>query len=101
MLGIIAISIHLCTLRSFGVPYLAPMAPLKGSELKGVLWRSPMWMMDTRPHLTGNLMYIVSLKDRHRVLKKAVTQSEKGRKMDNSSRKGSFSYLLLLCQSLY
>ena len=53
MLGIIAISIHLCTLRSFGVPYLAPMAPLKGSELKGVLWRSPMWMMDTRPHLTG------------------------------------------------
>ena len=29
------------------------MAPLKGSELKGVLWRSPMWMMDTRPHLTG------------------------------------------------
>ena len=51
MLGIIAISIHLCTLRSFGVPYLAPMAPLKGSELKGVLWRSPMWMMDTRPHL--------------------------------------------------
>ena len=30
MMAIIAIAIHLCTLRSFGVPYLAPLAPLKG-----------------------------------------------------------------------
>jgi len=53
MLAIISIVIHLCTLRSFGVPYLAPLAPLKVRELKDVLWRSPLWMMDTRPHLTG------------------------------------------------
>ena len=53
MMAIIAIVIHLCTLRSFGVPYLAPLAPLKGRELKDVLWRAPLWMMDTRPHLTG------------------------------------------------
>lgn len=53
VMGVIAIAIHLCTLRSFGVPYLTPLAPLKGHELKDALWRSPLWMMDTRPHLTG------------------------------------------------
>ncbi len=53
MLGIIAIVIHLCALRSFGEPYLAPIAPLKREELKDVLWRSPWWMMDTRPHFRG------------------------------------------------
>ena len=53
MMGIIAIVIHLCSLRSFGVPYLTPLAPLKGNELKDVLWRAPWWMMDTRPHFTG------------------------------------------------
>lgn len=53
MMGIIVIAIHLCSLRSFGVPYLTPLAPLKGREFKDVLWRSPWWMMDTRPNLTG------------------------------------------------
>ena len=59
MLAIIAITIHLCTLRSFGVPYLAPLAPLKVRELKDVLWRSPLWMMDVRT-LLENLIYTVS-----------------------------------------
>ncbi|WP_438824720.1 spore germination protein [Bacillus sp. JJ1474] len=53
VMGILAIVIHLCSLRSFGEPYLAPLAPLKGHELRDVLWRSPLWMMDKRPHLTG------------------------------------------------
>lgn len=53
MMGIIALAIHLCSLRSFGEPYLKPLAPLKGRELKDVLWKSPLWMMDTRPHFTG------------------------------------------------
>lgn len=53
MLGVIAIAVHLCTLRSFGVPYLTPIAPVKGRELKDSFIRAPWWMMDTRPHLTG------------------------------------------------
>ena len=61
MMAIIAIAIHLCTLRSFGVPYLAPLAPLKVRELKDVLWRAPLWMMDTRPHLTGESNVIPSV----------------------------------------
>ncbi|MGP7818020.1 spore germination protein [Niallia sp. 01092] len=54
MLGIIAIIIHLCALRSFGVPYLTPIAPLKGKELKDSFIRAPWWKMNTRPHLTGH-----------------------------------------------
>ncbi|WP_338473148.1 spore germination protein [Niallia sp. XMNu-256] len=55
MMGVIAIAIHLCTLRSFGEPYLAPVAPIKRSELKDVLWRSPLWMMNKRPNFTGKM----------------------------------------------
>ena len=55
MLGVITIVVHLCTLRSFGVPYLTPIAPMKGRELKDTLIRAPWWMMNTRPHLTGEV----------------------------------------------
>ncbi|WP_420490754.1 spore germination protein [Neobacillus drentensis] len=54
MLGIIAILIHLCTIRSFGVPYLSPIGPMKGPELKDVLIRAPWWSLTSRPRLTGN-----------------------------------------------
>lgn len=53
MLGILFLLIHLSTLRSYGVPYLTPMAPMKGRELKDVLMRAPWWMLNTRPNLTG------------------------------------------------
>ncbi|WP_257208717.1 spore germination protein [Bacillus sp. AFS031507] len=53
MLAVITIVIHLCTLRSFGVPYLTPIAPMKGDELKDALIRAPWWKMNKRPHLTG------------------------------------------------
>ncbi|MDP4084986.1 MAG: spore germination protein [Bacillota bacterium] len=53
MLSLIAIIVHLSTLRSFGVPYLSPMAPMQYSEMKDVLLRAPWWSLKTRPHLTG------------------------------------------------
>jgi spore germination protein KA len=53
MFGVIVIVVHLCGLRSFGVPYLSPIAPMKGHELKDTLIRGPRWMMNKRPHLTG------------------------------------------------
>jgi Bacillus/Clostridium GerA spore germination protein len=53
ILGVLAILNHLLTLRSFGVPYMSPLAPMKGRELKDALWRTPRWAMNTRPHLTG------------------------------------------------
>ncbi|WP_053362513.1 spore germination protein [Bacillus sp. FJAT-27251] len=52
MVGITAIVAHLCTLKSFGVPYLNSAAPLKVQNLKDVLVRAPWWAMDTRPEFS-------------------------------------------------
>ncbi|KIL40830.1 membrane protein [Gordoniibacillus kamchatkensis] len=54
MLGLIVIIIHLCTIRSFGVPYLSPMGPMKARDMKDVLLRAPWWSLNTRPHLIGD-----------------------------------------------
>ncbi|WP_227938974.1 spore germination protein [Alkalihalobacillus deserti] len=54
ILGVIAIVTHLCTLRSFGVPYLYPMAPMKARDMKDVMMRLPRWANTSRPHLTGD-----------------------------------------------
>jgi spore germination protein len=34
---------HLANLRSFGIPYLSPVAPLSSSDLKNILFRAPHW----------------------------------------------------------
>ncbi|HWI61149.1 MAG TPA: spore germination protein [Symbiobacteriaceae bacterium] len=49
MVGLVTILVHLCALRSFGMPYLQPVAPLNIGELKDVLMRVPLWMMGKRP----------------------------------------------------
>ncbi|MFC5704397.1 spore germination protein [Cohnella faecalis] len=54
MLGLIAIVLHLCSLRSFGVPYLSTIQTPKLGEMKDVLIRAPWWAMRKRPHLTGH-----------------------------------------------
>jgi spore germination protein KA len=43
MLGIILLVIHLSSLRSFGTPYLSPIAPTSGPRLRDVWWRSSSW----------------------------------------------------------
>lgn len=49
-IGLLAILIHLASLRSFGVPLLSPMAPMHLRSLtQDVLIRAPWWMMFTRP----------------------------------------------------
>jgi spore germination protein KA len=53
MIGVTAIVAHLCTLQSFGVPYLNPTATLKIKNLKDVLIRAPWWEMDTRPEFSS------------------------------------------------
>ena len=49
MFGIIMITIHMASIRSLGVPYLASVAPVHLSDLKDVLVRAPWWAMDERP----------------------------------------------------
>lgn len=46
--------IHLCSLRSFGTPYLSPVAPLSFLGLKDVFIRFPLWTMITRPACIGS-----------------------------------------------
>ncbi|MGG1674310.1 spore germination protein [Neobacillus sp. NRS-1170] len=47
--GIIALVLHLCRLRSFGVPYMSPFAPLLLSDQKDMLVRMPKNRLVSRP----------------------------------------------------
>lgn len=47
--GLALIALHLCTLRSFGIPYLSPIIPTTGADLKDAFFRAPWWAMLTRP----------------------------------------------------
>jgi len=50
---LIVIVVHMTSLRSFGVPYLAPTGPLVPGDLKDSFVRAPWWAMKKRPHLIG------------------------------------------------
>ncbi|MDR4947558.1 spore germination protein [Neobacillus cucumis] len=52
VLGILIILTHLSKLRSFGIPYLSPVAPLSKEGQKDVLLRAPWWSMNKRPSQT-------------------------------------------------
>jgi len=47
--GLSAILLHLCSLRSFGTPYLSPVAPLNWSGMKDTLVRWPLFWSQRRP----------------------------------------------------
>lgn len=47
--GMMAIFAHLLSLESLGVPYSAPISPLRLSDMKDTFLRLPMWMMKKRP----------------------------------------------------
>lgn len=49
MIGFLGGLIHMCTLRSFGTPYLSPIAPMNPSGFKDVIIRFPLWTMISRP----------------------------------------------------
>jgi spore germination protein KA len=49
MLGFMFMSIHLCSLRSFGIPYMMPLAPFSLMNQQDVFIRFPIWAMKNRP----------------------------------------------------
>ena len=50
--GLYALTIHLLSMRSFGVPYLSPIAPLRiRALLQDTFARAPWWAMKRRPKL--------------------------------------------------
>ncbi|MBT2291222.1 spore germination protein [Paenibacillus albidus] len=71
MFGIIAIAIHLCMLRSYGVPFLSPFAPFVLNEMKDTAIRAPRWKMSRRPGFA-------SLQNRHRLARGQKPDPGKG-----------------------
>lgn len=53
LLGMLVFQDHLLSLRSFGVPYFAPLAPFNLKDAKDLLVRVPWWAMGERPRLLG------------------------------------------------
>ncbi|MEI7026508.1 spore germination protein [Paenibacillus sp. y28] len=50
-IGLIALILHLCSLRSFGVPFMSPMAPLNLSEQEDAILRLPRPFQRFRPKM--------------------------------------------------
>lgn len=53
MIAWMVIFAHLCNLQSFGVPYLAPVAPLRFSDMGDYIYRRSWRWTRTRPALTA------------------------------------------------
>jgi len=53
-IGMFAVLLHLCSLRSMGVPYMSPFGPLITSDLKDTFIRVPRWAMRKRPSTITN-----------------------------------------------
>jgi len=52
--GIIIVLIHLCNLRSFGVPYMLSYSSLKPEDLRDTALRTPIWSMTKRPKFVSS-----------------------------------------------
>ncbi|WP_256235447.1 spore germination protein [Bacillus sp. EB600] len=50
-LGLLVMFIHLCSLRSFGVPYMSPLAPFNLKYQQDTIFRFPIYMIKERPPL--------------------------------------------------
>ncbi|KON90341.1 spore gernimation protein KB [Sporosarcina globispora] len=54
-LGVIVLVAHTCSIRSFGIPYLTPFAPIILADWKDTLVRAPKPFLSTRPRLISQL----------------------------------------------
>lgn len=81
-IGIIALTLHLCRLHSFGTPYMAPIAPFIPSDQKDTIARVPWWQMYTRPAM-------FDLKNKRRQSNATrPKQSEQNKQAEGPDRKG-------------
>ncbi|WP_338449731.1 spore germination protein [Niallia oryzisoli] len=58
ILGMIMLVVHLCGLRSFGVPYMSPLAPFIPGNNDDTVIRAPWWAFTHRPKMIskGNMV---------------------------------------------
>jgi len=50
LMGFLMLLGHLCSLRSFGSPFLSPQAPINWNGWRDSIIRMPLWFQKTRPH---------------------------------------------------
>ncbi|MCI2107073.1 MAG: spore germination protein [Intestinimonas sp.] len=48
-MGMLAVLVHMASLRSFGTPYLSSLAPFNKDDMKDIFIRGPLWAMTRRP----------------------------------------------------
>lgn len=48
-MGLIVLALHLCKLKSVGVPYMAPHGPKTKNQMKDTIFRYPLWRNKLRP----------------------------------------------------
>lgn len=66
MLGLLFINNHLLSLKSFGVPYLSPLAPLNFGGLKDTFIRAPLnWLLDRPEELQTRNQRRINPHDSH------------------------------------
>lgn len=53
--GMLILTFHLVSIRSFGVPYLYPIAPYDKKGMKDFIWRAPMRKMNYRPKYMASI----------------------------------------------
>ncbi|MBM7649606.1 spore germination protein KA [Bacillus ectoiniformans] len=53
--GLFILVLHLCSLRSFGIPYLAPIAPYNNTDQQDAIFHFPLKWRTTRPRLISQL----------------------------------------------
>ncbi|WP_405078655.1 spore germination protein [Paenibacillus chitinolyticus] len=58
LLGLFVTVFHMCSLRSFGIPYMSTFAPFHLADQKDAILRVPWWAMVSRPSYTKNRNYI-------------------------------------------
>ena len=63
IMAILVMFIHLCDLRSFGVPYMFPFAPFTPSNAGDTVIRLPIWSLKQRPRLISQKNIIRSGKN--------------------------------------
>lgn len=80
VIGIIFIFNHMVSLKSFGVPYMAPVSPEDYQGVKDVVFRSPLWWMPKRPNFLHP--------DNRNRLKKNNNTVLKHSKIGNDQREG-------------
>ncbi|RKN85453.1 spore germination protein [Paenibacillus ginsengarvi] len=95
MVGLILITNHMLTLKSFGVPYLSPIVPGNFEGFKDTVFRAPLWWMKRRPAMlhtpdktrVGSQSYEQLERSKHNTLDPlTVGNSDKGGGRDGQSQ---------------